>query len=78
MLITIIFTFFIGCGFYFIAATSVNTDYSDINFLKMLENEKLSTQEWTQENDVQFYDCITVLYFSITTLSTVGYGDITA
>ena len=32
--------------------------------------------EWTIENDVEFYDFITVVYFSITCLSTVGYGDL--
>jgi hypothetical protein len=30
------------------------------------------------ENDVEFYDFITVVYFSITCLSTVGYGDLVA
>jgi len=33
---------------------------------------------WDEEEDVEFYDFISVLYFSITTLSTVGFGDITA
>jgi hypothetical protein len=34
--------------------------------------------DWTEENNVEFYDFITVIYFSITCLSTVGYGDIVA
>jgi hypothetical protein len=34
--------------------------------------------EWSIEHDVEFYDFITVVYFSITCLSTVGYGDLVA
>lgn len=78
MLITIIFTFFTGCGFYFIAAMGWNRDYFDPNFLTLLRSEKAQYPAWDEDTDVEFYDMITVIYFSITTLSTVGYGDLTA
>ena len=34
--------------------------------------------EWHEDYDVEFYDFISVIYYSITCLSTVGYGDIVA
>jgi len=77
MLITLIFTFFIGCGFYFIAALSWNQHFTP-NFLTLLKKFKEQNDEWNPDQDYEFYDMITVLYFSITTLSTVGYGDISA
>ena len=77
MLITIIFTFFIGCGFYFVASNSFNQRFTP-NFLTQLRTFKELSDEWTEEKDTEFYDMITVIYFSITTLSTVGYGDVTA
>jgi hypothetical protein len=32
--------------------------------------------EWSQEHDVEFYDCISLFYYSLVTLATIGYGDI--
>lgn len=32
--------------------------------------------EWSQEHDVEFYDFISLFYYSLVTLATIGYGDI--
>lgn len=81
MLITIILTYFIGCGFYFVALIAWNQE-KPRNFLTLLENEKLNYEEYDPEMETkgtvyEFYDFISVIYFSMTTLSTCGFGDIT-
>jgi len=77
MLITIILTYFVGCGFYFIAVIGWNQSFTP-NFTTQLTIEKQKYPEWKEDEDVEFYDFISVIYFSMTTLSTVGFGDITA
>lgn len=67
VLLTIIMTYFTGCVFYFI---SVLDDDEDLTFRKFCD---LDTDDFTN-----YYKLLTVCYFTLTTLSTVGYGDIYA
>lgn len=76
-MLTIIITYFTGCTFYFLANLEFNKEDSP-NFIAQLDLFKRENPEWTEANDVEFYDFIGVIYFSITCLSTVGYGDIVA
>lgn len=64
ILLTVIITYFTGCAFYFVSSLQEG----DLNFL--VTND-LDTDEYSN-----FYKFVTVCYFSITTLSTVGYGDL--
>ena len=51
MLITIILTYFIGCGFYYIANLPLNTkDYP--NFIAYLDYVKGEDPEWMKSQDV--------------------------
>lgn len=77
MLITIILTYFIGCGFYYVASLPWNLN-SEPNFQSQLDQKKKEDPGWSEDTDIEFYDFISVIYFSMTTLSTVGFGDITA
>lgn len=65
ILLTVIITYFTGCAFYFVS--SLRTQ-DNPNFLS---SNNLDTEEFGN-----FYKFVTVCYFSITTLSTVGYGDL--
>lgn len=65
ILLTIIITYFTGCAFYFVS--SFQTD-GQPNFITV---NSLDTSKYTN-----IYRFITSCYFSITTLSTVGYGDL--
>ena len=65
IMMTIIITYFLGCAFYFCSSLQ-NPD--EPSFLK--NNDLLD------DTYKDFYKFITVCYFSITTLSTVGYGDL--
>jgi hypothetical protein len=67
VVLTIIMTYFTGCVFYFI---SVLDDEEDLTFRKFCG---LDTDFFTD-----YYKLLTVCYFTLTTLSTVGYGDIYA
>ena len=63
ILLTVIITYFIGCIFYLWSGLFKNqTD----NFIKAFELNETPG----------YYQMITSCYFSITTLSTVGYGDL--
>lgn len=78
MLLTIIITYFTGCAFYFVAAIPFNLELDSPNFIGELLKLKEVSPLWKEEDDIEFYDFITVTYFSITTLSTVGFGDAVA
>jgi hypothetical protein len=67
VVLTIIMTYFTGCVFYFI---SVLDDDQEQTFRKSCG---LDTDDFNN-----FYKLITVSYFTLTTLATVGYGDIYA
>ena len=65
ILLTVIITYFTGCTFYFVSSLQPQDEQ---NFLI---NNSLDTDDYSN-----FYKFVTVCYFSITTLSTVGYGDL--
>jgi hypothetical protein len=65
IILTIIITYFTGCAFYFISTLQRD---GELNFL--------SKNNLDTEDHSNFYKFVTVCYFSITTLSTVGYGDL--
>ena len=65
ILLTVIITYFTGCLFYFLSSLQPK---DEINFLN---SNNLDTDQYGN-----FYKFVTVCYFSITTLSTVGYGDL--
>ena len=69
ILMTIIITYFVGCTFYLIS--SIQNDPNLLN----LGIETYITKFDLNEHD-PIYQLITSCYFSITTLSTVGYGDL--
>ena len=66
IMLTIIITYFTGCCFYFVSSLQDPSEYT------FLTNQalKLNTEQVTN-----FKKFVPVCYFSITTLSTVGYGD---
>lgn len=66
IMLTIIITYFTGCCFYFVSSLQDPSEYT------FLTNPafNLNTDQVTN-----FQKFVTVCYFSITTLSTVGYGD---
>ena len=63
--LTVIITYFTACLFYFISSAQ---DMTGLNFL--------TYNSMADEQYSKFYKFITVCYYSITTLSTVGYGDL--
>jgi len=63
ILLTVIITYFIGCLFYLVSGLFDNEDPNFIAAFKLKETPG-------------YYQMITSCYFSITTLSTVGYGDL--
>lgn len=65
VLLTVIITYFTGCAFYFIS--SLQPDGID-TFITV---NRLNLPQYAN-----FYKFISSCYFSITTLSTVGYGDL--
>ena len=69
ILLTVIFTYFIG-AFFYLASTLIEPEY-DPSWPENNFRTKFNLVE--QENS---YKIITAAYFSITTLSTVGYGDL--
>lgn len=68
ILLTIIITYFTGCAFYFMS--DLQGKYLEIEPTFVSANA-LDSDEYSYE-----YKFITSCYFSITTLSTVGYGDL--
>lgn len=69
ILLTVITTYFTGCMFYFIS--SMQNDDTMLNF-----DIRTFITENSLENEAFTYQLITSCYFSITTLSTVGYGEL--
>jgi hypothetical protein len=69
IMLTIIITYFTGCLFYFMSDCQNKLFSFDGDTFITANN--LNTPEYSQE-----YKFITSCYFSITTLSTVGYGDL--
>ena len=69
ILLTIIITYFVGCTFYLISSIQ-----NDPNLFNM-EIDTYITANSLEDYD-PIYRLITSCYFSITTLSTVGYGDL--
>jgi len=65
ILLTVIITYFTGCAFYFISSFQSEGQATFITV------NRLDTSQYTN-----IYKFITSCYFSITTLSTVGYGDL--
>lgn len=63
ILLTVIITYFIGCFFYLVSGLF---DGETPNFIS----------EYKLKETPGYYQMITSCYFSITTLSTVGYGDL--
>lgn len=63
ILLTVIITYFIGCLFYLVSGLFSK---EDPNFI----------QTYSLKETPGYYQMITSCYFSITTLSTVGYGDL--
>ena len=63
ILLTVIITYFIGCFFYLVSGLFKDEDPNFISKFKLKETPG-------------YYQMITSCYFSITTLSTVGYGDL--
>lgn len=74
-MLTFIITYFTGCLFYYVASLPYNLT-NHINFRSQLTDFKELSNEWSEENDVEFYDFISLFYFSLVTLATIGYGDI--
>jgi len=68
ILLTVIITYFIGCFFYLWSGLFA-TDFEDNTDPNFIAAYKL-------HNTPGYYKMITSCYFSITTLSTVGYGDL--
>jgi hypothetical protein len=64
-MLTVIITYFTGCGFYFISSLQPESDKSFLSVFNLLDDDFSD-----------YYKFVTVCYFSITTLSTVGYGDL--
>lgn len=63
VLLTIIIMYFIGCGFYLWSTLFGSSSYT------FIKNYNLGDEDG-------FYKMLTACYFSLTTLSTVGYGDL--
>lgn len=63
ILLTVIITYFIGCFFYLVSGIFKSEDPNFIDFYNLKDSPG-------------YYQMITSCYFSITTLSTVGYGDL--
>jgi hypothetical protein len=75
ILIALMITYFIACIFYFISVEVDQIDEDD----KSKENDTFLNAYFVQrkimENGERF---VILLYFALTTLSTVGYGDYSA
>ena len=69
ILLTVITTYFTGCMFYFISAMQNDKTLLNLNVETFITANALELNPYT-------YQLITSCYFSITTLSTVGYGDL--
>lgn len=72
ILLTIIITYFTGCLFYFLSDSQLRffTDGGEPY------ETFITTNNLNDKNYTNGYKFITSCYFSITTLSTVGYGDL--
>ena len=67
IIIAIIITYFVGCFWYLISSSLNSDDNSDISFVGAYFDDK-----------TPMYDRLIICcYFALTTLSTVGYGDLT-
>ncbi len=68
IIIAIIITYFVGC-FWYLVSSSMNSDQDmEISFVG----------KYFDSQDTPIYDrLIMCCYFALTTLSTVGYGDMT-
>lgn len=69
ILLTIIITYFVGCTFYLISSIQNDPNLFNLGIETYITRNNL-------DNEDAIYRLITSCYFSITTLSTVGYGDL--
>ena len=71
ILLTIIITYFVGCTFYLISSIQNDPNLANLGIPTYITANGLD-----QKGIEPIYQLITSCYFSITTLSTVGYGDL--
>ena len=79
ILMTIMVTYLLGCFFYWLSdLQTTQFDFDGDTFVKssFKNYDPYKPASEVQEVDSQVFRLVTVCYFSITTLSTVGYGDL--
>ena len=69
ILLTVITTYFTGCIFYFVSSMQNDETMLNLGVDTFIDANSLEENAYT-------YQLITSCYFSITTLSTVGYGEL--
>ena len=72
LLIAYIITYFLGCFWYYLSLNQRNW-FDDPSWIEVTWYEEFSLGDMDLK-----YQLVTSLYFALTTLSTVGYGDLYA